>query len=924
MRKFFFALLLFHWLCLKVPTGWAANVVLGVVRSSDNANEWNEIIQRLETAGIDYRVIELQQVNRASDLAGTTLLFLPNLETLNDTQVLALEGWMSQGGRVIVSGALGSRSSPSVQQSLRSLLGAYWAFPLPQAEVVRPLEICTGDWKNAPIGSKPCDTWVAPELSSNPIAGGVLMPSDLVSQTAATWACSNPQTCENTTSPAVVTNERATFFGWQWGNRTGTSLEFDTAWLQATLSHYGQLPTPSSRPPIARRPEVPASNTQSASPNIRIERIERAEPPQTQPRPPVPARSENPDKPAQSTDPADQVAPAELEVKPGEIPITGPQAQAMRQELADLIGRVESALLLANTANVSINLTAAQEIEAINTGTKAATPSTSSLSAADKAITEARSFLDIFPQLLAQQNFGEARRQWIAARRNLWDHYPTDRPAAPAEIRAVWLDRGTIVKAGSEQGLAQVFDRLAAAGFNTVFFETVNAGYPIYPSQVAPEQNPMTKRWDPLAAAVKLAHERGMELHAWIWTFAAGNERHNPLVNKPADYPGPLIAAHPDWANYDHRGKMIPAGQTKPFLDPANPEVRSYLLRLIDEIVSRYEVDGLQLDYIRYPFQDPAAGSSYGYGKAARALFKQQTGVDPVDISPAKGELWQQWTAFRIQQVDTFVAEASRLVHRLRPNAVVSVAVFPLPRNERLHKIQQNWEEWARQGYVDMVVPMTYSRDTNGLQQLAQPWLTLAANANRGMPALGTSLIVPAIRLLNLPEVVAIDQIQALRDLPASGYALFAAENLSSRLQDIFSQTQNAVGVNASDSVISPQVTPLPYRQPFLTAVTRFDTLQKQWSFLLAQNQLQMSSTQLAAFRADAQTLATNLAQLAGEPNQSRLQAAKRSLNQFQSQFEHWMQSHAQQNPYQVQTWKNHLQTLELLLRYGERVVEVR
>ncbi|MHC5721898.1 MAG: family 10 glycosylhydrolase, partial [Nostoc sp.] len=95
----------------------------------------------------------------------------------------------------------------------------------------------------------------------------------------------------------------------------------------------------------------------------------------------------------------------------------------------------------------------------------------------------------------------------------LWQQFPVDRRLAQPEIRAVWLDRGTIVRAGST-GLAQIFDRLAQAGINTVFFETVNAGYTIYPSQVAKEQNPLIRGWDPLAEAVKLAHERDMELHA--------------------------------------------------------------------------------------------------------------------------------------------------------------------------------------------------------------------------------------------------------------------------------------------------------------------------------------------------------------------------------------------------------------------------
>ena len=337
----------------------------------------------------------------------------------------------------------------------------------------------------------------------------------------------------------------------------------------------------------------------------------------------------------------------------------------------------------------------------------------------------------------------------------------------------------------AKQGLAKIFDRLAQAGINTVFFETVNASYTIYPSQVAPQQNPLTRGWDPLAAAVKLAHQRQMELHAWVWTFAAGNQRHNEIININPNYPGPVLAAHPDWANYDNLGKTIPIGQTKPFFDPANPELRQYLLKLYEEIVTRYDVDGLQLDYIRYPFQDPIAGRTYGYGQAARAQFQQLTGVDPINISPSQKDLWQKWTEFRTQQVDSFVAQVSQQLRQKRSNLILSVAVFPLPEVERIQKLQQHWEVWARRGDIDLIVPMTYAQDTPRFQRLAQPWIASTQ--------LGSTLLVPGIRLLSLPSMGAFDQLQLVRDLPVSGYALFAAENLNNELQNIFSSTQGKV-----------------------------------------------------------------------------------------------------------------------------------
>ncbi|MGB3789220.1 MAG: family 10 glycosylhydrolase, partial [Phormidesmis sp.] len=112
-------------------------------------------------------------------------------------------------------------------------------------------------------------------------------------------------------------------------------------------------------------------------------------------------------------------------------------------------------------------------------------------------------------------------------------------------VRSIWLDRETIVNAGSVEGLAQIFDRFKAAGINTVFVETVNAGYPIYESAIAPEKNPLIKGWDPLQAAIDLGKRHDMEIHAWVWLFAAGNQAHNRIVGLPNSYPGPILSANP-------------------------------------------------------------------------------------------------------------------------------------------------------------------------------------------------------------------------------------------------------------------------------------------------------------------------------------------------------------------------------------------
>ncbi|MBW4636842.1 MAG: family 10 glycosylhydrolase [Gloeocapsa sp. UFS-A4-WI-NPMV-4B04] len=852
-----------------VPAALAEEAVFGVVKSDENANQWQGITTRLQAAGVAYCVVDLPSVRSTADLGDRTVLFLPNIETITPGQAIALEGWMSRGGRVIASGPVGNMSQPGVRQLLRSLLGAYWGFNLTTPSNLQPLRTKTQEW-------------VRQNGLSGTIQGGVIIPASLTSKPAAVWQSKD-------SPPAVVTTDRSTVLGWNWGVNTAAPAALDSAWLRAALGRYIQLSPTATSPSSAKNcPGTVVATAKAPTPKPttppRNAAINQA-PPTRQVA--VAPRQIAPSVRPQADEPLERLAPRGLEVAPTvKQPINNVEAIALRQELDNLIGRFESAQLAANSTNSS--------------GTRR-----SQRPSATNAVAEARAIAKALPQLIKRQDYATARQQWQKAQQLLWNNYPSDHKLAQPEIRAMWLDRGSIVRAGSEQGLAKIFDRLAAAGINTVFFETVNAGYPIYPSQVAPQQNPLVRGWDPLAAGVKLAHERGIELHAWVWAFAVGNQRHNTLVNLPTNYPGPVITAHPDWASYDNRGSLFPPGQGKPFLDPANPEARRYLLQLFDEIVSRYQVDGLQLDYIRYPFQDPGAGRTYGYGMAARQQFQQLTGADPTQIRPSARVLWQKWTQFRTGQIDSFVAIASERLRQKRPNLIMSVAVFPLSEHERIHKLQQHWEVWANRGDVNLIVPMTYATDTYRFQLLTQPWLTSTK--------LGSALILPGIRLLNLPVSVAVDQIQLARDLPVSGYSLFAVENLSNELQSLFQRTQG--------STTSRPQGPIPYRQPFETAAARYTTLQQEWNFLLGNNQLWLRGSALSSWRTQSKALETALNQLSADPSPRRLAVARASLTTYQSQFYDWMRLQALENPYQVKVWLNRLASVEKLLSYGERVV---
>ncbi|MBO9998056.1 MAG: family 10 glycosylhydrolase [Cyanobacteria bacterium SID2] len=877
---------------LPLALGWematAADEQLGVLRSVDNADIWPGIEQRLEASDLDYRVIDWQNVRSIADFGTARILFIPDQEALSRRQADLLTAWVQRGGRLVVSGPLAVESSRRVQRQLEELLGASWSIALPQPTSMQLFDdACTAEEEIATCSREP---WMPTDRTRPQRPGGILHVADGRARVAANWRISGR-------GAAVVVSPTATFFGWRWGVGDESTVEFDRAWLEGAIdrltidSSIATTPKPSPVPQASVPPRptpTPRSiprPTPIPTPNpTPTPRSSSATPPR------LSGETARTPAPPELSDPASQTAPPGLQVEPGNAPIDDVIALSMQKELTQLIGRVESALLAARAVEQTDGVTFSYRLRETADAT---------LASQSDAVDTAKSVLRQFPDWLERQNYGEARSRWLAARQQLWNSYPNDRPRAQPEVRAIWLDRGSIVRAGSKDGLAPMFDRFAEAGINTVFFETVNAGYPIYPTQIAPAQNPLTEGWDPLAAAVELARERGMELHAWVWAFAVGNERHNLLLGQSAEFLGPVLEAHPEWANRDDRGQIRHSGSRKTFLDPANLEARWYLLRVIDEILLNYDVDGIQLDYIRYPFQDPSAERTYGYGEAGRQRFWELVGVDPLNLSPRQVDLWQRWTDFRVEQVTSFVEEVDRFVEERDPDAILSVAVFPQSRHDRTHKLQQDWEAWIEKGIVDAIVLMTYAKDTNRLQRLVEP---LLENVPKGVP------LIPAVKLHDLPDIVAIDQMQFIRDRATNGYALFAAEMLDDDLHGILSNTQR----NSLQQ-------PIPYRHPLKAASARYRTLQAEWRVALAEGRLWIDNEALEVWQHRDAQLSKALDRLAAEPTEANLSIALDRLQRYQAEFGDWLRLQRLDNSYQVTTWQQRLRSIETLLIYGRQ-----
>ncbi|HEY9646907.1 MAG TPA: glycoside hydrolase family 10 protein, partial [Chroococcidiopsis sp.] len=241
-----------------------------------------------------------------------------------------------------------------------------------------------------------------------------------------------------------------------------------------------------------------------------------------------------------------------------------------------------------------------------------------------------------------------------------------------------------------------------------------------------------------------------------------------------------------------------------------------------------------------------------------------------------------------------------------KPSLILSTAVFPISEHERIQKIQQHWELWAQRGDVDVIVTMSYAMDTNRLQRLVMPWLDHA-------DALGPVLVLPSIRLHNLPNANAFQQIQAIRDMPSGGYSLFAVADLNDTLQVMFSRTQGVHPTTRPD--------PIPYRQPFHTALARYESLQREWSVMLANGELRVWNSQQTIWNTQTAALDQALRALASNPSEQRLNTAKHLLYDFRTQLDDWVSLQSNNDDYRLRTWNNRLEAMDTLLNYGNHFI---
>ena len=274
------------------------------------------------------------------------------------------------------------------------------------------------------------------------------------------------------------------------------------------------------------------------------------------------------------------------------------------------------------------------------------------------------------------------------------------------EMRGAWLhivgnsQMQTMTSAQIQEWFTSTIDTLKKAGCNTVFFQVRPCADAFYPSEIEPWTRYLTGEqgkapdpfWDPLQFMIDLCHSRGMELHAWLNPYRVTTTSKDKLASDHIYKKNPGI-----FVKY---GDQI-------YFDPGEPESREHILKVVRDIVTRYDVDGIHFDDYFYPY--PVNGKDFPDSKSF-AKYAADQGFDK-----------KHKDDWRRNNVTTLMAEVNTTVKSIKPWVRFGVSPFGIHRNigetpdgsrtnglSGYSALYADTPLWAKRGYVDYLAPQLY------------------------------------------------------------------------------------------------------------------------------------------------------------------------------------------------------------------------
>ncbi len=301
-------------------------------------------------------------------------------------------------------------------------------------------------------------------------------------------------------------------------------------------------------------------------------------------------------------------------------------------------------------------------------------------------------------------------------------------PPILREFRGVWIasvgninwpSRPDLTSGQQQQELIALFDEAVRSHLNAVVLQIRPAGDALYESRIEPWSQYLTgimgkapvPFYDPLEFAVRQAHARGLELHAWINPYRASIlPRKTPLAKNH------LAILHPEWVRT--YGNHL-------WMDPGVSEVQSHVVSIVTDLITRYDLDGIHLDDYFYPYPEKTTSQTILAFPDANTFSKYQS---------SGGKLGR--SDWRRQNVNLLVERLYREVKRLKPEIRFGISPFGIWRPghpalirglDAYESIYADAKLWLNEGWVDYMSPQLYWGFENQGQDfgaLHQWWLS--------------------------------------------------------------------------------------------------------------------------------------------------------------------------------------------------------
>ena len=343
---------------------------------------------------------------------------------------------------------------------------------------------------------------------------------------------------------------------------------------------------------------------------------------------------------------------------------------------------------------------------------------------------------------------------------------PSERlPGPMREFRGIWAATVANIDWPSASGLSTqqqqdelvaMMDRAERQGFNAVVFQVRPVADALYASDLEPWSEYLTGRegvapepfYDPLGFAIELAHARGLELHAWINPYRAGHpastgvHARSHISNTRPD----LVRRYGDYL----------------WLDPGEPDAAAHSLAVVQDLVRRYDLDGIHLDDYFYPYPVQRNGRDVPFPDADSYRRAQEAG------ETLGRDDWRR------QNVDRFIEQLYDLVKAEKPHVKVGISPFGIwrPGNpegvtgfDQYARLYADARKWQQEGWLDYLAPQLYwAIDSRGqsFPKLLQWWAEQNAAGRHLWPGLYDSRLLPDVGGYKLEEIP--DQVDLVRE----------------------------------------------------------------------------------------------------------------------------------------------------------------